>query len=500
MSLSMSRFTVMPWTVPAVWPFRPRPLCSLLLLLLLVVSIEGAQAQQEPSESPNGTVEPQTVSPDQLLQPFESLGIEPDGSGGVPQTLDSAIPQPNDVNLSDFFEQFDSVELGSLDSFDARQRARVPVGGGAPAGLRLRGTTRLRLGYDSNPQLLSPNQADGDTDAFEYDVEPSVTLSYRTRQLSVQSTARVSYNEVIVFDDDGGADLESFDQFAGLQLNYFRGLSTVNVFSNLANTTTRRGLVTDTGVVLNDNRFLSFGGGGSFSRRISSRLTVRAFVSSSRREVDSEELNDFTTTTVGTTVSRIMSSRDSVSGTVQYSVFSPDGALTSDTKTISLLAQWARQFSQRFSASLEAGPQFIDREAVGAIPASTRVGFFINAGSLIRTGERGEVQVNASRSVQPSSLGQVFTNSAVRLQYNRQFRRDLSIAAPLSFQLRETALSSNIDDRTFITFTPRVTWSPLERVGLVAQYEHRRENTDSLPLATSNAVFLQVRVNGETGL
>ncbi|MGF1454266.1 MAG: hypothetical protein ACFB6R_02690 [Alphaproteobacteria bacterium] len=484
-------------------------LAMLMLMLFCIVLFAAAPARAQQTEtgqdgSAGGVSQggqtgiAQPVQPNQVLQPFEALQLEPQQGRDPLDIPESRIPLPGEVDLGDFFQTTNPVDFGAVESFDARSRARVPSGGAA--GLRVSASASLDVGVDSNPTLVDEDQFPGNTTGFAYDLQPSVTLSYRTRRLEVQSTARLSYNEVIVPDDDGGPDLESFDQFGGITLDYLRGLTTYNFFSNIANTTTRRGLVGDTGEVLNDNRFLSYGGGGSVTHRFGPRVTGRFFASGSRRQVDTQQAADFTSAQVGSSTTVTLTPRHSLAGTVQYELFMPDGSDLATTHTVSLLAQWASQLTKRISVSVEAGPQFILRDGGADTGDTNGVGFFLDGRTSFRTGERGTLTVNARRAVRPSSLGEVVTNSSAGIGYTRDFGRRVTLTVPFRIQERSGSLVDTFADRTLMAFTPRVRWSPSRLFSLIGRVEHRRLDIDGIRNTTSNGVFVQATVRGDTGI
>ncbi|MFP3942401.1 MAG: hypothetical protein ACLFWF_00805 [Alphaproteobacteria bacterium] len=402
------------------------------------------------------------------------------------------------------------------DVYDARERGRnAQVLSGIRPGLTVDSTVSTGIFVDSNPQLLSSEEAFGqDRGAWGWFVEPSVAVARSTPRTLLQGVLSLPYDDFNSFDNDLNDDLGSFDQYAGLQYDLFGRETAINVFTNIANSTRRTALVEETGGDLSGDRVLTYGGGGSFKYTLTPD-TVMQFSASARRQdledtgdegiiTDPDEdtdldgfveLDDSTFYQLALDFRRLVTATDTVGLGGSYEQFLPDGGFNPDVTILTALASWSRDVSSSMNFLLEGGAQIISSDNDFA-ESETSVSPFAQATFYWGVTNRDSFLFSFGHSAEPTGAGQVRNTNRLEVEYQRALTRRLALGVPLLGVFQDEALAEDSGNRLFFQFAPRLVWAITPEWGLSFEYRLRVEDDENVSTTTSNAAFLSLSYFG----
>lgn len=262
------------------------------------------------------------------------------------------------------------------------------------------------------------------------------------------------------------------------------------------------------------------------------------YVKSSSRNTEAEDTGDFKTESTVTTKTLLpsyqykLTERDSVSLGGGYSQKTFSTTDFNDNETLSLNTGWTRQFSERMSGGLNFS--VANSQSTGMIvstdydnynlssslnyalselwrlsgsigvrrlnsqqtyntgntvdSSSSGLSFDINAN---RQTELGSLYVGLSRSIAPSSTGDVNETDRLNFSWSRNLTERVSTSLTTSYQQTTSALENTNQQRENLTFSPAINWELERNLGLNLAYNYRQQKRSELNSnVSSNALIL----------
>jgi len=116
------------------------------------------------------------------------------------------------------------------------------------------------------------------------------------------------------------------------------------------------------------------------------------------------------------------------------------------------------------------------------------------------SGELNSANAGLSRSVSPSSLGDVNEVDRVNLNLSRKLSEELSINIQASYQVTALVSGDNNDKRKNMSLSSSINWQFSREVDLLVLYNYRQQKVSTLNVdtnANSNAIMLVLNYNWE---
>jgi len=265
-----------------------------------------------------------------------------------------------------------------------------------------------------------------------------------------------------------------------------------------------------------------------------------SYVESSSRSEAADDTGDFetnstlSTTSISPSFGYQLTERDSLSISANYSEKESSTVDFSNSTNKSLSSSWQHQFSERLNGgvSLSAsnnksssltnstddntynvsltsqyklseiwamngnvGLRQLDSEqtdSFGVTDNSSSTGSSLGF-TVSYSAEVDSANISLSRSISPSSTGEINEQEKISLSWSRQLTETLSSSVRASFQTTTSALDEGADKRENINFLPSLRWKFSPDASLSLSYNFRQQKESELGTsASSHAVMLTV--------
>jgi len=263
-----------------------------------------------------------------------------------------------------------------------------------------------------------------------------------------------------------------------------------------------------------------------------------SYSQSSSRSTAEEDTGDFTTEssvtseTISPSYSYQLTERDSISLSGSYSTRSYSTTDFSDNKTKSINSAWQHQFTERLSGGLSLSASNYQSDGLSLISdddnynLSTTVSYQLselwklngqigirklksqqkdNLGptqntsssgssfdfSANRKTELGSLSMGLSRSLSPSSTGDVNEQDRFNLAWSKMLSEQLSLSLSTSYQQSTSALDDGNDKRENLNVSPAIKWQFERNLAVNVSYNYRQQKESAADTnAKSNAVMM----------
>lgn len=367
--------------------------------------------------------------------------------------------------------------------------------------------------YDTNAGLATNDSDDG---TFSVQVAGALDLRRETQRTSVSIVPRV---EVARFLDDDQDDLDRESYFLNAVVDHTMERSAVGVRGRFSRQPTYRSELDLSLPDDPDNTLPSAGGDLTIREDEQTRFNIQPYwsyevsqrdtldVSLTYNDVSYEEDDiptgrfDYDEIGAAADWSRALTPRTSVVVGVSASTTEAEDPATDrtndiDSYTASLGYRW--QSSETSTLQVNVGATSTDQESAGrnlcVDPADIAAGVFCEVESddtnlsgdiLWRVrGERNNLVVQLSRSVQPSSNGSAQTRDQLRVFLDRSFTRRLSGRFGVIGSEQESVTNQNPIDRTFIRAEAEARWRLAPQWTATAGYRFTSRESDGAAGAT----------------
>jgi len=343
------------------------------------------------------------------------------------------------------------------------------------------------LEYDDNVLMKSSDEKEG---SFKFSVEPTINAEYRTETFSLGTQFGYKfarYNQL--------SRLNESDPFIRINAAKTGARSTLQLNLSYSEDFSRNTASEDSGnfdsQTLVTNRRIS----PSYSYSLTERDTLSLSASYSDREYSTNEFRDNDTKLLSASWNRNITERFTI-GLASSATFYESGTDTqgidSDIYDLSLTSEYA--LSEVWSLDGRVGLNYLDstNKLAGQSITSSNSGSLFNL-SVTRKLQTQTLSFDISRSLNPSSSGQVNKQDVFKASWTKSLNEMLSFSLAGSYRETTQALEDNSDKREFITVQPSLNWKFAESTAIKLSYSYRQKQDDSSSKAESNSVLLGIK-------
>ncbi|MEW5009258.1 MAG: hypothetical protein AB1Y36_08245 [Cycloclasticus sp.] len=232
----------------------------------------------------------------------------------------------------------------------------------------------------------------------------------------------------------------------------------------------------------------------SFSYQLTERDTVSLNASYAEKESSTSDFSNSTNKSLSSSWQHQFSERlkGGVSLSASNNKSSSLSNLTDDNSyNLSLTSQY--RFSEIWALNGNVGLRQLDSQQTNILGVTdnssstgTSLGFTVSY-----SGEVDSANLSLSRSISPSSTGEINEQEKVSLSWSRELSETLSSHINASFQTTSSALDEGADKRENINVSPSLRWALSPDTTLSLAYKYRQQKESNLGTrASSNAIML----------
>lgn len=353
--------------------------------------------------------------------------------------------------------------------------------------------------YDDN-ELLREDRLDD----FSLNIDPTLSL---TRSLE-NSTSEVRLGYRISRYQDL-KDLDKENPFASFSTSYANERSTYGLNLNYAERESRDIAEEDTADFSNTSTTITKSISPSYSYRLTELDTISSsFSYQTRKQSDSgsnntilgssSNLTDNETASLNLAWQHQYTERLNAGLSVSYVNYQAESdRLDNEYDSYSLGLTSEYQLSELWSVNGLLGARYLDSEnnpAVGPQTSDQSTGLDYSI-STTREDELNSYTFSASRSLTPSSEGDVNEQDAYTFTYRRSFNEKVSGSLSASYRKYRSADDLDSTETKYIDFSPSLSWKLAEDWALVFSYRYRSVDESDGKDVDSNALSFNIDYN-----
>jgi hypothetical protein len=353
--------------------------------------------------------------------------------------------------------------------------------------------------YDDN-ELLREDKLDD----FSLNIDPTLSL---TRSLE-NSTSEVRLGYRISRYQDL-KELDKENPFASFSTSYATERSTYGLNLNYAERESRDIAEEDTADFSNTSTTITKSISPSYSYRLTELDTVSSsFSYQTRKQSDSgsnsnilgasSNLTDNETASLNLAWQHQYTERLNGGISVTYVNYQTESERLDnqyDSYSLGLTSEY--QLSELWSVNGLLGARYLDSEnrpvnGPQTSDQSTGLNYLIRT---IREDELNSYSLSASRSLLPSSEGDVNQQDAYTATYRRNFTEKLSGSLSASYRLYKSADDLNSQETKYLDISPSLNWKLAQDWALIFSYKYRSIDETDGKNVDSNAIFVNIDYN-----
>jgi hypothetical protein len=233
----------------------------------------------------------------------------------------------------------------------------------------------------------------------------------------------------------------------------------------------------------------------SYSYSLTERDTVSLSASYSDREYSTNEFRDNDTKSLSASWNRNVTERLTL-GLASSATFYQSGTNTLGTENdiygLSLTSEYA--LSESWLLSGQAGINYIDSKSktLGQSTNSSNSGSIFNL-SINRKLQTQTLSFDVSRSLNPSSTGQVNKQDVFKASWTKTLNEKLSFSLAGSYLETTEALGNDSSKREYVSIQPSFNWSFAENTAIKLSYSYKQKQDNLSSKAQSNSVLLGIK-------
>jgi hypothetical protein len=349
----------------------------------------------------------------------------------------------------------------------------------------LTGGVNPSLKYDDNIFMRDTDKL-GD---YHASMSPTLKAAYETDRTDT------SLSTGFVMDRYHSSNqLDNDNPFVNLNTAYKTQRTTWELGLGYVERSSRKDAADDTGDFETNSTSTTESISPSFSYQLTERDSLSLSASYSEETYSTNDFSDSKNRTISTHWQHQFTER--LNGGVSLSVNNSKstGLFTkTDDETYRVLLTSAYNVSEIWTVNGSVGLRQIDvqqTDFLGGTTETTDTGPSLAFDIAYQT-DLNQVSISLSRSVSPSSTGDVNEQDKISIAWGRSLSEKLSASINASFQTTSSALDTGSDDREYISFSPSINWaySPDSSLSLSYNYRQQKESFNNTE-AISNAIML----------
>ena len=362
----------------------------------------------------------------------------------------------------------------------------IVVSGSYAAEWSLTGSVDPSVAYDDNLFMRDEN-AQGD-----YHFQMSPTLVATRKQVNSETSLSLGYS---MDRYEASRYLDQDNPFAKFDTNFQQERAHWSLALSYVESSSRSDAADDTGDFETNSILTTTSISPSFGYQLTEYDTLSLSANYSEKESSTIDFSNSVNKSLSSSWQHQFNER--LNGGVSLSASNNKSrALVSstddDTYNLSLTSEY--KFSEIWTINGSAGLRQLDSQQMNilGVANNTSTGSSLDFTVSYR-GEVDSAKFNLSRSISPSSTGDVNEQEKVSLNWSRELTEVLSVNIGASFQATTSALDSGSDKRENIDFSPSLRWqfSPDSNFLLSYNFRQQKESAQGTN-ASSNAIMLTV--------
>jgi len=348
----------------------------------------------------------------------------------------------------------------------------------------LSGTFNPSLEYDDNIFMREDRTGDYHTSAT-----PTLRASRRLEDTEIVLSAGYVLDR---YEDT--KSLNTDNPFVRFSSSYQTERSTLGLDASYEESTSRNDAADDTGDFETNAIVTNTTIAPSYSYQLSERDTLSLNASYSKREFSTTDFSDSTTRSVSSAWQHQFTERFNGGLSVSASNTKSKGLLSStddDTYNVSLTSNY--ELSEAWSMGGSVGVRQLESEQTNSLGTTTKNrsnGESLDL-NLSYFGDIDSFNVGVSRSISPSSTGEVNEVDRVSLTLTRRLSGSLTTSISGSYQVTSSASDAGSDERKNINVSPSMNWQYSPDVSVSLSYNYRQQQESLLDTdVDSNSVML----------
>jgi hypothetical protein len=348
------------------------------------------------------------------------------------------------------------------------------------------GTLNPSAKYDDNV-FMSENE----TSSFQYSVSPTAIFS--RKQDNNNATLNLGY------DISRYRSLSSLDRqnpFVRFSSGYQTERSDWGLGAGYVKNSSRNSAVEDTGDFQTESTATTKTLSPSYQYKLTERDNVSLGGSYSKKTFSTTDFSDNKTLSLNTGWTRQFSER--MSGGLNFSVSNSQSTgllVSTDYDNYNLSTSLNYDLSELWQISGSIGVRRLNSEQMsngGNTVENSSSGLSLDINANRKT-EIGALSVGLSRSVSPSSTGDVNETDRLTFSWSRNLTERVSTSLTTSYQQTSSALENTTEKRENISFSPAISWQLERNLGLNLAYNYRQQKQSQLNSnVSSNALILSL--------
>jgi len=354
----------------------------------------------------------------------------------------------------------------------------------------LSGTVDPSLEYDDNVFMR-------DTDKLgDYHATMRPTLKIMHKLENTETSLSTGY---VLDRYDALSELDTDNPFVSINTQYNTQRSQWGLDVSYAESTSRDDAADDTGDFETNSISTTESISPSFSYQLTERDTLLVNASYSTQEYSTADFSNSRNRQLSTSWQHQFTER--FNGGVSLSFGNnKSNSLTSftddDTYNISLTTDY--DLSEVWGINGSVGVRQLDSERTdgfGVTEKNKSSGSSLDL-TISYVKNQDTVDVSLSRSVSPSSSGEVNEQDKISANWSRNLTENLSAGINASFQTTRSADGADNDERENVSVSPSLNWTFSPDASLALSYKYRQQKeSDAGTNASSNAIMLTLNYN-----
>jgi len=354
----------------------------------------------------------------------------------------------------------------------------------------LSGTANPSLEYDDNVFMRDSDKL-GD---YHARVKPTLKIMHQLENTETSLSAGYVLDRY-----DALSELDTENPFISINTQYNTQRSQWGLDVNYAEGTSRDDAADDTGDFETNSISTTESISPSFSYQLTERDALLVNASYSTREYSTTDFSNSRNRQLSTSWQHQFTERFNGGVSLSFSN-NKSNDLTSftddDTYNLSLTTDY--NLSEIWAVNGSVGVRQLNSERTdgfGDTDKNNSSGSSLDL-NISYKGDVNTASFGLSRSIAPSSTGEVNEQDKISASWSRDLTENLSTQISASFQTTNSADGADNDERENITFSPSVNWkfSPDTSLGLSYKYRQQKES-DTGTNASSNAIMLTLNYN-----
>ena len=352
----------------------------------------------------------------------------------------------------------------------------------------LTGGVNPSLKYDDNIFMRDTDKL-GD---YHASMSPTLEAGYETDKVET------SLNTGFVMDRyHSSSQLDNDNPFVKLNTAYKTQRTTWDLGLGYVERSSRKDAADDTGDFETNSTLTRKSISPSFSYQLTERDSLSLSTSYSEETYSTNDFNDIKKQTISTDWQHQLTERLKGGIRLSFNNNKSTGLFTeTDDETYRLLLTSAYNVSEVWTINGSAGLRQVDiqqTDFLGGTTETTDTSPSFVFDILYQT-DINQVSLSLSRTVSPSSTGDVNEQDKISIGWSRSLSETLSASINASFQKTSSALNTGNDDRENISFSPALNWEYSPDSSLSLSYNYRQQNESfNNTEAISNAIMLTLK-------